>query len=113
MPPSKKRKISVPTKTHKEALQTPKHPMPETMQAEEQPPSAIESLASEADQNAEDMKTNNKERQAKFRALQARAVGLPSFTSPAAQERCIADGLGVCILTATKLLIRRHPPKRI
>lgn len=78
MPPSKKRKISVPTKTDKEASQGPNHPKPETMQSEEQRPSAIESLASEPDQDAGNRTIANKERQERFRILQARAVGIPS-----------------------------------
>jgi len=113
MPTSKKRKISVLAETDKEASQGPNHRMPETMQSEEQRPSAIESLASEADQDAGNRTVTNKERQERFRALQARAVGIPSITSPAIPARYIVDKSGVCIATATKLLSRRHPPKRI
>jgi DNA replication initiation complex subunit (GINS family) len=114
MLPSKKRKTSVPAETDKEASQGPNHPMLETMQSEAQRPSTIESLASEADQDAGNTKIINKERQERFRALQARAVGIPSIiTCPATPARCIADKSMVCIATATKSLSRRHPPKRI
>lgn len=95
MPPSKKRKISVPTETDKEASQGPEHPVPETTQSEEQRPTAIESLVPEADQDAGNMTITNKERQERFKALQARAVGIPYPPTPASY---IA---GISVATAT------------
>ena len=81
---SKKRKIHVPTETTKAESLTVEPPTPEATQPAkptEQRPKAVKSLASEAAKGDGDQTNTNKERQERFKALQARAVGIPLMPS--------------------------------